>query len=52
VMEITTVYVLQKYGMRPAAVAIHSAGRWAYPLAYFGVISMLAIGFLGRSSVG
>jgi Neurotransmitter-gated ion-channel ligand binding domain len=47
VFEILTVYLLQKYGRRPLAVRLHSAGRWAYPLTYFSVISILAISFLG-----
>ena len=46
IFEITTVYLLQKYGRRPLAVSLHSAGKWAYPLAYFGVLLSLAIGFL------
>ena len=46
VIEITTVYLLQKHGRRPVAVSIHSAGKWAYPLAYFAVLSFLAIRFL------
>jgi hypothetical protein len=46
VFEITTVYLLQKHGRRPLAVKLHSAGKWAYPLAYFGVVFILAIGFL------
>jgi hypothetical protein len=46
VFEITTVYLLQKHGRRPLAVKLHSTGKWAYPLAYFGVVFILAIGFL------
>jgi hypothetical protein len=46
IIEITTVYLLQKHGRRPVAVSIHSAGKWAYPLAYFAVLSILAIRFL------
>ncbi len=46
VFEITLVYLLQKHGRRPLAVRLHSAGKWLYPLAYLGVISVLAIGFL------
>jgi Neurotransmitter-gated ion-channel ligand binding domain len=46
VFEITIVYLLQKHGRRPLAVRLHSAGRWAYPSAYFGLVFMLAIGFL------
>jgi hypothetical protein len=45
VFEITLVFLLQKHGRRPLAVRLHSAGKWVYPLAYFGVISILAIGF-------
>jgi Neurotransmitter-gated ion-channel ligand binding domain len=44
--EITTVYLLQKHNRRPLAAKLHSAGKWAYPAAYFGVVSILAIGFL------
>jgi Neurotransmitter-gated ion-channel ligand binding domain len=44
--EITAVYLLQKYGRRTLAVKLHTAGRWAYPAAYFGVLLILAIGFL------
>jgi Neurotransmitter-gated ion-channel ligand binding domain len=46
VFEITMVFLLQKHGRRPLAVRLHSAGKWVYPLAYLGVISILAIGFL------
>ncbi len=46
IFEITAVYLLQKYGRRPLAVRLHSAGKWVYPLAYFAVVSALAIGFL------
>jgi Neurotransmitter-gated ion-channel ligand binding domain len=44
--EITLVYLLQKYGRRPLAEKLHSAGKWAYPLGYLGLIAILAIGFL------
>jgi hypothetical protein len=46
IFEITMVYVLQKYDRRPLAVRLHTLGRWAYPLAYFIVVSVLALGFL------
>lgn len=46
VLEITLVYILQKNGRRPLAVKLHSAGKWAYPATYFGVLLMLAVGFL------
>ncbi len=46
ILEITLVYVVQKGGRRALAVKIHSAGRWAYPVAYFGSGLCLAIGFL------
>jgi Neurotransmitter-gated ion-channel ligand binding domain len=46
VFEITLVYLLQKHGRRSLAVRLHSAGKWAYPLGYLGVLSILAIGFL------
>jgi Neurotransmitter-gated ion-channel ligand binding domain len=46
VFEITLVYLLQKYGRRPLAVRLHTAGRWGYPLAYFGVLLILGVTFL------
>ena len=46
VFEIAMVYLLQKHGRRPLAVRLHSTGKWLYPLAYLGVLSILAIGFL------
>jgi hypothetical protein len=46
IFEITLVFLLQKHGRRPLAVRLHAAGKWAYPVAYFGVICLLAIGFL------
>jgi hypothetical protein len=46
IFEITLVYTLQKYNRRSLAVRLHTMGRWAYPLAYFVVVSVLAIGFL------
>jgi len=46
IFEITFVFLLQKHGRRPLAISLHSAGKWAYPLAYFGVLSVLAIHFL------
>jgi hypothetical protein len=46
IFEITLVYCLQKYNRRSLAVRLHTAGRWAYPLAYFSLVSILAIDFL------
>jgi hypothetical protein len=46
IIEIATVFLLQQHGRRPLAVKLHTNGRWAYPLAYFGLIFALAIGFL------
>lgn len=46
ICEITTVYLLQRNGMRPLAVRLHSAGRWAYLLAYFVIVLVLAVSFL------
>jgi hypothetical protein len=40
------VFLLQQHGRRPLAVKLHTRGRWAYPLAYFMLIFVLAIGFL------
>jgi hypothetical protein len=45
-IEIAAVFVLQGNNMRAPAVKLHAAGRWAYPLAYFAVILVLAIAFL------
>jgi hypothetical protein len=46
IFEITLVYTLQKCNRRPLASRLHTMGRWAYPSTYFGVVSLLAIGFL------
>jgi len=46
IFEIAAVFLLQQHGKRPLAVALHTKGKWAYPLAYFGLILVLAIGFL------
>ena len=46
IFEITLVYCLQKYDRRSLAVRLHTMGRWAYPLAYLSVVSVLAIRFL------
>jgi hypothetical protein len=46
IFEILTVYLMQKAGLRSPAVTLHSAGRWAYPLAYFVVLLLLALCFL------
>jgi hypothetical protein len=46
ILEITTVYIMQRNGLRSPAVRLHSAGRWAYPLAYCVVICILAFRFL------
>ena len=46
IFEIAAVFLLQQHGRRPLAVKLHAKGKWAYPLAYFGLISSLAIGFL------
>ena len=46
IIEITLVYLLQKYGRRWLAEKLHRAGRWAYPLVYFAVLLILAVGFL------
>jgi hypothetical protein len=44
--EIAAVFLMQQRGKRPLAVKVHAAGKWAYPLAYFGLLFFLAIGFL------
>jgi hypothetical protein len=46
IFEIAAVFLLQQHGKRPLAVTLHTKGKWAYPLAYFGLIFVLAIGFL------
>lgn len=46
IFEIAAVFLLQQHGRRPLAVNLHTKGKWAYPLAYFALISVLAIGFL------
>jgi hypothetical protein len=46
IFEIALVYILQKYDRRPLAVRLHTSGKWAYPVAYFAVLTVLAIGFL------
>jgi hypothetical protein len=46
ILEITLVFLLQLRGRRELAVKLHRAGRWAYPLCYFGVVGLLAICFL------
>jgi hypothetical protein len=46
IFEIAAVFLLQQRGRRPLAVKLHSAGKWAYPLAYFGLLVFLAIGFM------
>lgn len=45
-IEITLVYLLQKYGRRSLAEKLHKAGRGVYPLGYFAVLLTLAVGFL------
>lgn len=46
-IEIPTAYLCQRGIHRPRVVKIHAAGRWAYPLAYFIIVLILAILFLG-----
>ncbi|MGI0134958.1 MAG: hypothetical protein ACREBW_08395, partial [Candidatus Micrarchaeaceae archaeon] len=46
-IEIPTAYLSQRGVHRPLVVKIHAAGRWAYPLAYFTIMLILAISFLG-----
>jgi hypothetical protein len=46
IFEIAAVFLLQQHGRRPLAVRLHTNGRWAYPVAYFGLVFILAIGFL------
>jgi hypothetical protein len=46
IFEIAVVFLLQQHGRRPLAVKLHTNGRWAYPVAYFGFVFILAIGFL------
>jgi hypothetical protein len=44
--EIALVYRLHLRGNRPAAMKLHSAGKWAYPLAYALTLAVLAFHFL------
>jgi hypothetical protein len=46
ICEITIVYFLQKRGRQSNASRLHTAGRWAYPAAYFGALGLLALIFL------
>jgi hypothetical protein len=41
-----TVFLMHLRGRLPVALKLHSAGRWAYPLTYFGVLLVLCICFL------
>ncbi|HZD31177.1 MAG TPA: hypothetical protein VE779_05900 [Candidatus Angelobacter sp.] len=43
IIEITTVYLIQRGHRRNLAVVVHAAGRWAYPLAYFLLILLVAV---------
>jgi hypothetical protein len=44
--EIALVYQLHLRGKRPAAMRLHAAGKWGYPLAYALTLAVLAIHFL------
>ena len=46
IFEILGVFLLQNHGKRALAMKLHGVGRWAYPLIYLIVISLLALGFL------
>ena len=46
IIEITTVFLMQKTGMRAPAVKLHTTGKWAYPLAYFVILLFLAVCFM------
>jgi hypothetical protein len=46
IVEITLVFLLQLRGRRELAVKLHRAGKWAYPLGYFGLLGLLSICFL------
>ena len=46
IIEITAVFLMQNAGMRAPAVRLHSAGKWAYPLAYFVILLFLAVCFM------
>ena len=46
VLEITTVFRLQRTGRQSLAAKLHSIGRWGYPAAYFALLLVLAICFL------
>jgi hypothetical protein len=47
IFEIIYVFILERRGKRERAVKIHRMGRWAYPMGYFAVLLVLAIGVLG-----
>jgi hypothetical protein len=46
IVEIATVYLIQKHGSPQRAAKIHSAGRLLYPLSYLGLLFLLAVIFL------
>lgn len=46
ILEILIVYLIHKRGAPQRAARIHAAGRWLYPLTYFGVLALLALFFL------
>ena len=46
ILEILAVYLIQKRGAPQRAARLHAAGRWLYPLSYFGVVALLALCFL------
>jgi hypothetical protein len=45
-IEITLVYLLQKYERKVLAEKLHKAGRGVYPLGYFAVLLILTVRFL------
>jgi hypothetical protein len=46
ILEILAVFLIHKRGSPQRAAAIHSSGRWFYPLSYFAVLALLALSFL------
>jgi hypothetical protein len=46
IAEILVVFILQQSGQRAVAERLHRSGHWAYPLAYFSALGVLAAYFL------
>ena len=46
ICEIALVYLMHGAGRRPTALKLHQAGRWVYPVGYFGALLLLTVVFL------